>query len=31
MRKLILTAVLTISALVLSIAPALAGNIGPTP
>jgi hypothetical protein len=31
MRKLILTAVLTISALVLSIAPAFAGNIGPTP
>lgn len=31
MRKLILSVVLSIGILVLSVAPALAGGIGPTP
>lgn len=31
MRKLLLSVVLTVMALALTIAPALAGDIGPTP
>jgi hypothetical protein len=31
MRKLILSVVLSLAALAISIAPALAGSIGPTP